>query len=88
MEILSHIHKSLSSRRLVLRLRVELKFFDGSMIAIDTIAVENEVADNMYQRSELDYLIYNAPLEYADLILNGNPEAYLKTVTEYKPLDS
>ena len=33
---------------------VELKFFDGSMIAIDTIAVENEVADNIYQRSELD----------------------------------
>jgi len=67
---------------------VELKFTNGSMIAIDTIAVENEVADNMYQRSELDYLIYNAPLEYADLILNGDPEAYLKTVTEYKPLDS
>ena len=66
---------------------VELKFTDGSMIAIDTIAVENEVADNMYQMSELDYLIYNAPLEYADLILNGDPEAYLKTVTEYKPLD-
>ena len=65
---------------------VELKFSDGSMIAIDTIAVENEIADNMYQRSELDYLIYNAPLEYADLILNGDPEMYLKTVTEYKPL--
>jgi len=64
-----------------------LKFSDGSMIAIDTIAVENEVADNMYERSELDYLIYNAPLEYADLILNGDPEMYLKTVTEYKPLD-
>ena len=42
---------------------VELKFANGSMIAIDTIAVENEIADNMYQRSELDYLIYNAPLE-------------------------
>ena len=27
---------------------VELKFSDGTMIAIDTIAVENEVADNMY----------------------------------------
>ena len=66
---------------------VELKFVDGSMIAIDTIAVENEVADNMYQRSELDYLIYNAPLEYANLILNGDPETYLKTVTEYKHLD-
>ena len=67
---------------------VELKFTDGSMIAIDTIAVENEVARNMYERSELDYLIYNAPLEYADLILNGDPETYLKTVTEYKSLDS
>ena len=66
---------------------VELKFTDGSMIAIDTIAVENEVARNMYERSELDYLIYNAPLEYADLILNGDPEVYLKTVTEYKNLD-
>ena len=54
----------------------------------DTIAVENEVADNMYRRSELDCLIYNAPLEYADLVLNGDPETYLKTVTEYKPLDS
>ena len=67
---------------------VELKFADGSMIAIDTIAVENEVADNMYQQSELDYLIYNDPIGYADLILNGDPETYLKTVTEYKPLDS
>ncbi len=38
---------------------VELKFIDGSMIAIDTIAVANEVADNMVQRSELDWLIYN-----------------------------
>ena len=66
---------------------VELKFSDGSMIAIDTIAVENEIADNMYQRSELDYLIYNDPVGYAELILNGDPETYLKTATEYKPMD-
>ena len=66
---------------------VELKFTDGSTIAIDTIAVENEVANNMYQRSELDYLIYNDPIGYADLISNGNPKTYLKAVTEYKPLD-
>ena len=66
---------------------VELKFADGSMISIDTIAVENEIADNMYQRSELDYLIYNDPIAYADLILNGNPEIYLKTIIEYKSLD-
>ena len=49
---------------------------------------QNEIADNMYQRSELDYLIYNDSIGYADLILNGDPEIYLKTVTEYKPLDS
>ena len=61
---------------------VELKFSGDTIIAIDTIAVKNEVADNMYQRSELDYLIYNDPIAYADLILNGNPEAYLKEVTE------
>lgn len=67
---------------------VELKYADGSMISIDCTAVENEVADNIYERSELDYLIYNAPLEYADLILNGNPEKYLKAVTEYKPFQS
>ncbi len=67
---------------------VELKFDDDRMIAIDTIAVENEFTDNMYQRSELDWLIYNAPLEYADLILNGDPEKYLKTVTVNKPFEN
>lgn len=66
---------------------VELKYTDGSMISIDTIAVENEVAQDMYQRSKLDYLIYNDPIGYADLILGGDPKAYLKAVTEYKPLD-
>ena len=66
---------------------VELKYTDGSMISIYCPAVEDEVAENMYQRSELDYLIYNDPLAYADLILNGDPQAYLKAVTEYKPLN-
>lgn len=58
------------------------------MISIDCTAVENEVAGNMYQRFELDYLIYNDSVAYAELILNDDPEAYLKIVTEYKPLDS
>ena len=67
---------------------VELKLADRTTISIDCTAVENEVADNMYQRSELDWLIYNAPLEYADLILNGDPEKYLKTVTVNKPFEN
>ena len=57
---------------------VELKFANGSMIAINTIAVENEVADSMYQRSELDWLIYNRPLEYSQLVLGGGIEEYIK----------
>ena len=67
---------------------VELQFQDGSMISIDCTAVENEVADNRFQRSELDYLICNDPLAYADLVLNGDVEAYLNAVTEYKPYEN
>ena len=66
---------------------VELKFTDSSMIAIDCTAVEREVARNMYERSELDYLIFNDPLAYAELILYGDVEQYLRDATEYKPLD-
>ena len=67
---------------------VELRIQDGNMISIDCTAVENEAADNRLQRSELDYLIYNDPLAYADLILNGDVEAYLNAVTEYKPYEN
>ena len=67
---------------------VELSLEDGMLLSIDCTAVENEVANIMYQRSELDWLIYNDPLVYAELILNGDPETYLKTVTEYEPLAS
>lgn len=65
---------------------VELKYEDGTLISIDCIAVENEVARNMYEQSELDYLIYNDPIAYADLVLNGDLEEYLRRVTDYRPL--
>lgn len=67
---------------------VELCMEDGTLLSIDCTAVENEAADNRFQRSELDYLIYNDPLAYADLILNGDVEAYLNAVTEYKPYEN
>ena len=57
---------------------VELLFSDGSRIDIDTVGVENEAADNRYQRSELDWLIYNKPLEYAQLVLGGDLERYIQ----------
>ena len=63
---------------------VELRLDDGTLLSIDCTAVENEVADNRFQRAELDYLIYNDPLAYAGLVLNGDVEAYLNAVTEYQ----
>ena len=65
---------------------VELRYADGSMYSIDCTAVENEVARNMYERSELDYLVYNDPVGYADLVFNGDLKAYLRNVTDYRPL--
>ena len=57
---------------------VELLLQDGRKISIDCIGVEDALDVTMTQRAELDYLIYNDPLGYADLSLNGDPEEYLK----------
>ena len=66
---------------------VEIKYDNGVMISIDCITIEDTIPRNMYERSELDYLVYNDPAAYADLILSGEAKDYLKRVTEYKPLD-
>lgn len=58
---------------------VEL-LWDGRKISIDCTGVEDALDVTMAQRSELEYLIYNDPLAYADLILNGEPEEYLRNV--------
>ena len=60
---------------------VELTLQDGRKIFIDSIGVEDALDVTMAQRSELDYLVYNDPLGYADLILNGDPEEYLRNET-------
>ena len=60
---------------------VELLLRDERKISIDCTGVEDALDATIAQRSELDYLIYNDPLAYADLILNGEPEKYLKNVT-------
>lgn len=66
---------------------VELCLDDGTLLSIDCTAVENEVANSMYQWSELDWLIYNDPLAYAELVLNGDPDLYLKAMTKKSTLD-
>ena len=57
---------------------VELTLQDGRKISIGCTGVEDALNVTMAQQTELDYLIYNDPLSYADLILNGDPEEYLK----------
>ena len=59
---------------------------DCNLILIDCDAVEKAFADNIYQRSELDYLIYNDPKSYAELVWNESPEEYLRIVTDYTRL--
>ncbi len=65
---------------------VEVKLTDGSTVSIDCIAVENEYANNMYEVSELDFLIYNEPKSYVRLLLSGKMEEYLRNSTDYTPL--
>lgn len=60
---------------------VELRYADGSMISIDCTEVENTVTMSINTRSELDWLIYNAPLDYAELVLCGNLEDYLRRMS-------
>ena len=67
---------------------VEVKYADGSMISIDCTKVENEVVRNMYEASELDWLVYNAPVDYVNLLLHGDIREYLKNVTEYRSFES
>ena len=67
---------------------VELLLRDGRMISIDCIGIEDELDVTMAQRTELDYLIYNDPLGYADLILNGDPKEYLKNVSGSRTLEN
>ncbi len=65
---------------------VEVVLADGSMVSIDCDAVENEYANNMYEVSELDFLIYNEPKSYVRLLLSGKMEEYLRNSTDYTPL--
>ena len=57
--------------------RVEARFADGSTVAIDCIAVEDEYGNSPAQRAELDWLLYTKPLEYAQMVLRGEMEHYL-----------
>ena len=66
---------------------VEVTFANGNMISIDCTLVEAEVAQNMYESSELEWLVYHAPVDYVNLLLHGDILGYLRNVTEYYTFD-
>ena len=71
------MNKLLSCRYNMDTNRAEARFEDETTLVIDCIAVEDEYGNTPAQRAELDWLLYNKPLEYAQLVLGGEIEHYL-----------
>ena len=67
--------------------RVEARFEDGTTVAIDCIAIEDEYGNTSTQRAELDRLLYNKPLEYAQMVLRGEMEHYLSLGCDHGRLE-
>ena len=68
--------------------RVEARFEDGTTLAIDCIAVEDEYGNILAQRAELDWLLYNKPLEYAQMVLRGEMAHYLSLGCDHDRLEN
>ena len=67
---------------------VALRFDDDTALGIDCTAVEHEYGHTLQQRTELDWLVYNAPLEYARLILSKEIAGYLSNTNMQGKIDS
>ena len=66
---------------------VEARFSDGAIIAVDCRAVETALDADTWQRSELDWLIYNKPTEYLQAVFSGEIEEYVKGPVEHRLMD-
>ena len=67
--------------------RVEAQFEDGTTLSIDCISIEDEHGNTPAQRAELDWLLYNKPLEYAQMVLRGETEHYLSLGCDHGRLE-
>ena len=67
--------------------RMETQFENGTTLAIDCIAVEDEYGNSPAQRAELDWLLWNKPLEYAQMVLRGEIERYLSLGCDHGRLE-
>ena len=67
--------------------RVEARFEDETVLSIDCAAVEDEYGNTLAQRAELDWLLYNNPLDYEQLVLGGGMEHYLSLGCDHGRLE-
>ena len=67
--------------------RVEARFEDGTVLSLDCIAIENEYGNTPAQRAELDWLLYNKLLEYAQMVLGGEIEHFLSLGCDHGGLE-
>ena len=81
------MNKLLSCRYNMDTNRVEARFEDGTTLAIDCIAVEDEYGNTPVQRAELDWLLYNKPLEYAQMVLRVEMGHYLSLGCDHSRLE-
>ena len=81
------MNKLLSCRYNIDTNRVETRFEDGTTLAIDCIAVEDEYGSTPAQRAELDWLLYNKPLEYTQLVLGVAIARYLSLGCDHGRLE-
>ena len=66
---------------------VELRYADGQSINIYCPGVEDSFETTLDMRAEMDWLIYNAPFEYARMVLDGTLEGYLKEASGMHDLE-
>ena len=81
------MNKLLSCRFNMDTSRVEARFEDGTIVALDCIAVEDEYGNTSTQRAELDWLLWNKPLEYAQMVLRGEIDRYLSLGCDHGSLE-
>ena len=82
------MNKLLSCRFNMNTNRMEAHFEDSPTVAIDCIAIEDEYGNTPAQRAELDWLLYNKPLEYAQMVLSGEIEHYLSLGRKHDKLEN
>ena len=81
------MNKLLSCRYNMDTNRVEARFEGETVLALDCIAIEGEYGNTPAQRAELDWLLYNKPLEYAQMVLRGEMEQYLSLGCDHRRLE-